>query len=220
MDIIYRLVQTKEDQHSAAEIVRKQYEHSGYTLTEGSVDEKMALFLNKPTSKTFLGSCNGTPLATVSIIGDSPDGLPLDELYQDEVDLLRQKGWRLAEVSQLAIDTTRALELLPEKALKRNVLLFPLFSIVLQCGRHDTLDALCIAINPKHEAFYDALGFETIGGLKYYTSFNQAPAIAKALPLNGHETSAPQESFLYREIAASPIDPRVITGETTHTLSL
>lgn len=219
MDIRYHLAQSIGDRNAAAKIVQQQYAQSGYTLSESSVDDKMTLFLNKPTSKTFLGSALNTPLATVSIITDSPDGLPLDELYQDEVNLLRQKGLRLAEVSQLAIDTTLAKELLSEKALKKNVLLFPLFNIILQCGRHETLDMLCIAINPKHEPFYDALGFETIGGLKYYSSFNQAPAIAKALSLNTL-SSASQKSFLFREIALTPVDPRVITGETDLTISL
>ncbi|MFZ3032377.1 MAG: hypothetical protein WA082_05100 [Candidatus Moraniibacteriota bacterium] len=219
MDIRYHLAQSIEDRKAAAKIVQRQYEQSGYTLTESSVDDKMTLFLSKPTSKTFLGSCGNTPLATVSIIADSPDGLPLDELYQDEIDLLRQKGLRLAEVSQLAIDTTLARELLPEKALKKNALLFPLFNIILQCGQRDALDMLCIAINPKHEPFYDALGFETIGDLKYYASFNQAPAIAKALSLHTLSTAS-QKSFLYREIALTPVDPRVITGETDFTISL
>lgn len=219
MDIRYHLAQSAEDRKAAAKIVQRQYAQSGYTLSENSVDDKMTLFLNQPTSKTFLGSCGDTPLATVSIITDSLDGLPLDELYRDEVNLLRQKGLRLAEVSQLAIDTTLARELLSEKALKKNALLFPLFNIILQCGRHEALDMLCIAINPKHEPFYDALGFETIGGLKYYSSFNQAPAIAKALPLNTL-SSASQKSFLFREIALTPVDPRVITGETDLTISL
>ncbi|MFZ3032088.1 MAG: hypothetical protein WA082_03560, partial [Candidatus Moraniibacteriota bacterium] len=89
----------------------------------------------------------------------------------------------------------------------------------LQCGRYDALDMLCIAINPKHEPFYDALGFETIGGLKYYSSFNQAPAIAKALPLNTL-SSASHKSFLFREIALTPVDPRVITGEAALMISL
>ena len=78
---------------------------------------------------------------------------------------------------------------------------------------------LCIAINPKHEPFYDALGFETIGELKYYASFNQAPAIAKALSLHTLSTAS-QKSFLYREIALTPVDPRVITVETDFTISL
>lgn len=214
MNIAYSRALTTTDRQIASQIIKRQYAESGYTVSEADIDDKMVHFLDQKTAQVYLAQYENTPLATISIIGDSSAGLPLDELYKTEIDTLRARGLRLAEVSQLAVDTKHALEFLPEKILKRNLLLFPFFQIILQSAIQKKIDALCIAINPKHDFFYTTLGFETIGELKYYTSFNNAPAFAKILRLDTLTKKKEETNFLSRMMSdIPPIDPLVFTGE-------
>jgi len=215
MDITYRLAISKQEQEQAAAIVRKQYQQSGYASEGTMLDEKIIPFLNQHTSKTFFAQYVDTALATVSVIEDSPLGLPLDELYKEEIDSLRKQGKKLAEVSQLALDSTFVQELFGEKTMKKNTLILPLFKLVLHHCLAQKIDTLCIAINPKHEVFYDALGFRTVGGLRYYVSFNGAPALAKALDLGTLGTLEARNKFLYNTIVLSPPDAKVLTGESS-----
>jgi len=216
MDITYSRAITLSERSEATTIIKKQYTESGYTLDETDVDKKMQYFLEQETSQVFIARYEGHPLATVSLIEDSPLGLPLDELYKEEIDTLRKRGLRLAEVSQLAIDTPEIVQLFSEKIAKKNILLLPLFQIILQSAIHQKIDALCIAINPKHDFFYTTLGFETIGDLKYYASFNNAPAFAKVLMLDTLKTKKEKTTFLSRMISTTtPLDPLFLNGEKT-----
>jgi hypothetical protein len=52
-------------------------------------------------------SC-GREAATVSLVFDSPAGLPCDEVHGAELAPLRAQGRRLAEVTRLAIDPAHA----------------------------------------------------------------------------------------------------------------
>src|SRR6476620_9563536 len=104
----------------------------------------------------------------MTLIADSPLGLPMDEIYTDELRRLRDRRGYLAEVSALAMD--------PEYQSSGVPLLLRLIRMLVS--------DLCITVNPHHAAFYrKAFHFQDIGGLKQYGKVNGAPAVALRLDL-------------------------------------
>lgn len=185
-----------------------------YGKAHSAAEEVSAIsaYLTSPSAATFTGRLGGTVVATISVIGDSEKGLPMDSIYRAELDALRKEGGRLAEVGQFAVDREQLAEQLPTfppLAVTTN-----LFKLVLKHSISEQIDRLCIAINPKHAAFYQGLGFVQIGALKHYPSVANAPALAFALDVdsladrmkNGGEKNALLIE-LFREISGKPPAP-------------
>lgn len=125
------------------------------------------IFLHSPCRKVIAAFENGQLLGTVSVLLDSPIGLPSDGAQADALQKLRAKGGVVAEISGLAIDRTKVSD--------RNVALL-LLSYAFQYSYYylgvDRLVASCIA---THARFYEtAIGCAKIGGPAHYAS---APAI-------------------------------------------
>ena len=135
--------------------------------------------LLEKTKKVILEKKAGI-LSTVDIVMDNtPLGLPMDAIYKEELDALRNEGRRICEVGSLACS---------RDANWQNTFM-PLFRIVFWHARNNGLNDLCIMVNPKHEAFYKSvMVMETLGEEKFYPSVN-APAIALRMNLDHyHET--------------------------------
>ena len=115
---------------------------------------------------------------TISIVLNDTCPLPMDQLYKTEVDILRNKKYKVAEVVQFAVDQNISKKYLSfsEASLSAT----PLFGIVLACAKEKEVDYLCISVNPKHINFYSLVGFQIIGDEKHYASVN-APAVAMCL---------------------------------------
>jgi hypothetical protein len=118
----------------------------------------------------------GRDAATVSLVFDSPAGLPCDEVHGGELAPLRAQGRRLAEVTRLAID----LEYAGSKAL-----LVQLFNFMSVYGRHvERVTDCMIQVNPRHVNYYRRLlMFEPAGPERACPRVNGARA--KLLRLDG-----------------------------------
>lgn len=179
----YNVAETDDDIETILRLIKRVYTKSGY-VSDDSKESKFRPYILSSGTGIFKGSYNETTFATISIIKDSSIGLPMDDLYQEELSIFRKEGKKIAEVSQFAVDTDllkmldTGFSLTKQLSVSHN-----LFSLVLNHATENDLDYLCIAINPKHDFFYKTLGFEEIGGLKYYASVNNAPALARALNL-------------------------------------
>jgi len=111
------------------------------------------------------------------MIPDTPIGLPMDEIYHDEVQALRDGGRRLVEVTMLAdrrLSVSRSLAMV----LALMKLVFDYATLSLKSTD------LCITVNPHHDKFYhEYLLFTPLGGLRAYPSVSGNPAIARRLDL-------------------------------------
>ena len=126
-------------------------------------------------TRVFVARCGGRVVGTMTLIADSRLGLPMDEIYTDELRSLRGGRASLAEVSALAMDPEYQSSGLP-------ILLRLIRMLVIYAAQR--VSDLCIAVNPHHAAFYrKAFHFQDIGGLKQYGKVNGAPAIALRLDL-------------------------------------
>lgn len=190
------LLTKQEDLASARALVRRQYVKAGYYTSEDG-DSRLEQFLKLPGAATF-GLFTGAVLyGSISVVTDSDHGLPMDALYADDLAHFRVAGRRLAEVTQFSIDHE-----LVHKKLTGTQALFaaaPLFAAVLGHADRNGIEYLCISINPKHEFFYELLGFSELGGLKHYPAVN-APAIGKILAVEEFKGGAIVQSIMRKEI--------------------
>jgi hypothetical protein len=184
--IVYQIARTRSELEQAFSLVYKEYKLRGYIPKRYKSKLRLSLYNALPSTAIFLAKQGREVLATVTFITDSPLGLPMDKIYKDRVNLLRKKGRRIAECSQLSINH----RLFPEGwfsmfNFEKLIFLFRLFKLVLDYAIYvERIDDFCIAVNPKHQYLYKFINFEKIGGLKYYGSVNKAPAIALHLDLH------------------------------------
>ena len=188
-----RSLRTDAEHGTAREVVRRQYEKQGY-ISDG---RGIASYLETPDAATFGLFYDETLCGTISIVFDSPKGLPMDSTYADELAPWRAAGKKLAEVVQFAADNEAYANVSGEKA--PAFLTTPLFAAVFSRALRENVDYLCITVNPKHERFYRLLGFVRIGGPKQYASVN-AGSVACAFYLPEWDTHPAIETFLGKEI--------------------
>lgn len=184
--IIYRVARSRREIEQAFSLVYKEYASRGYIPKHYKSNLRISIFNAVCSTVTFIAVEGKKVVATVTLIPDSPLGIPMDKIYKDEVDGLRKKRLKVAEVSQLSIDS----ELFPKSwfsmfNFSKLIFVFKLFKVVLDYALYVAeLDELCIAVNPAHQYLYKFLFFEELGKLKYYGSVNKAPAIAKHVNIN------------------------------------
>lgn len=209
--LIYRIARSRKELEGAFSLVYKEYLQRGYIPKHYKSKLRLSLYNALPSTTTFVAKQGRRVVATVTLIPDSPIGLPMDKIYKEEVDALRKKGRRVAEVSQLSIDS----RLFPQGwfsmfNFSKLIFIFRLFKIVLDYALYiEKLNDICIAINPKHQYLYKFLGFEKLAGLKYYGSVNRAPAIAKRLNLDTVEERTRHRGGLYKIFFGHKTDPIV-----------
>lgn len=130
-----------------------------------------------PSTRVFTAKFDGKVVATATVIIDSPLGLPSDEIYKTELDSLRGSTHKKRLVSEGS-------SLVTAKEFCRSNIFMLLFKIAYAYAKYAQVDDICIAVNPKHTAFYEnILLFEPVGELKDFPSVKNAPAILEHLDL-------------------------------------
>jgi hypothetical protein len=174
---VFKIAETQSELEQAFRLVHDVYIQAGYSDPHPS-GIRVSLINALPTATTFVGIYNEEVVTTTSIFPDSDLGLPLDAIYKEEIDELRQKNRRIAEVGILASNPKfRFTDCSLPLALTKIMYLYASQSL--------KLDDLVITVNPKHRHFYtDVLLFEMIGDVKSYKSVNDNPAVLLRLDLN------------------------------------
>ena len=168
----------RRSRERAWRLVHQVYCEKGY---QANRDLGIRLLLQDalPESTTFLAESKpqgAAPLATLTLIPDSPLGLPMDGLYGRELDALRAAGRRPCEIAKLVacVEEKPGMELL-----------LHLFKMAYLASRRlsDGTDFV-ITVNPRHEKYYRRLLlFEAIGETRSYDAVNGAPAVPLRLDL-------------------------------------
>lgn len=183
---------TLAELEEAFRLVYESYLERGY-VSEDPTRIRVSVFNALPTSVTYVAVLRGTVIATVTAVRDTPFGLPMDTVYHDEVQALRDRGRKLIEVTMLSDrrrDMRRALPMLC-LLMKR---VFDYATLVIQA------DDLVIAVNPRHENYYErSLLFEPLGGIRTYPSVEHHPAVAKRLDLGTVREKAGERRELQKQ---------------------
>ncbi|MFZ2187460.1 MAG: hypothetical protein WAV46_02425 [Candidatus Moraniibacteriota bacterium] len=203
MQIDFCRARCDADQQGAFDLVSEEYKKDGYIDVDARPDIPVYNFLL--TSATFIAKADKTIIGTVTIVGDGEKGLPMENIYEEEIGELRWSGKKMAEISQLAIKRGTAEN--PDMHQRKIQTSIPLalFRVVYFFAKSQGIGNFCIAINPKHETFYKLLGFEDIGGLKSYSFVNGAPALARMLDITQDPKVLAEKSFIFDEIIKNPL---------------
>lgn len=175
-DIYVRRAVTRNELEQAYNLVYRTYRSEGY-LERNPARLRVSIYNALPATITFVGKLGDEVVATVTVVPDTPAGLPMEVIYREEVESLRNGGRHLAEVTMLADRRHELRRSLPVvMALMKQV--FDYCTLILS-----TTD-LCITINPRHESYYHRyLLFDPLGDLKLYPSVRNNPALALRLDL-------------------------------------
>ena len=153
---------------------------------------RFTVFNAFPRAATFVGVLRDQVIATVSLVPDTPAGLPMDEVYHDELQNLRDRGRRVAEVTMLADRRMEIQHTLP-MLLSLMKLLFDYAALFIKSTD------LCITINPRHDKFYRRyLLFTQLGGLRPHPGVRDNPAVARRLDLECVRQRCEGNSLLLR----------------------
>ncbi|MBU2102994.1 MAG: hypothetical protein ABH865_09275 [Candidatus Omnitrophota bacterium] len=212
--VIYRVARTRDELEGVYALVYKEYLRRGYIPKGYSNNLRLSLYNALPDTTTFIAKQQRTLAATVTLVPDSKLGILMDKLYKNEVDVLRSQGRRVAEVSQLAINSAFFPQgLFSMFNFNKLIFLFKLFRQVLDYAFFvEKLTDLCIAFNPRHQHLYRFLQFEQIGGLKYYGAFH-SPAIAMHLDLTRVQEKAKKRKGLYKIFFSGKPDLSAFKGK-------
>ena len=101
-------------------------------------------------------------------------GLPMDRIYCAELNALRRKGRKIAELCALVTSSN----------LRWKNLFMQMSRIIYQHALCSGIDDFCIMVNPKHVGFYKLIFlFEPLGSEKHYPALG-VPAVALRADLN------------------------------------
>jgi len=114
-----------------------------------------------PRSAVILGCMGPLLVSTLSVYTDERQGLPLDSVYLQEINALRQSGRKLMEVGLFA-DRREHLNRSAEG-------LFELMRFAYYFALNMKVDDAIIGVHPRHAPFYmRLLGFDRIGPVRSY----------------------------------------------------
>lgn len=162
-----RMANSQGRREAASLLLKKMYGWRGY-----DIDPTIQHAMNKIT---LFAETGGQTVGTMSLCLDKREfGLPADENFRRELDLLRQQERRLCEPSRLAID----------KGMSKRVFAALIhISYIYAHNIHGYTDYV-IEVNPRHVLFYKRmLGFRDFGSERLCTRVN-APAVLLRLPLD------------------------------------
>lgn len=177
-DLVCRMASTREDLEKAYQLVYKEYEKRKI-CKENLAKMHYSYYCFVPQSRTFILESKNRLVGTMSLLVDSPCGIPMESLFSEELSHFRRSGRLIAEVSLLALDHDyfgkKSFSLTDFRKL---VGAFKLFKMMFDYARFEAgVTDLFIAMHPKHSDLYRYLQFETIGPVKTYDRAEGKPAL-------------------------------------------
>lgn len=177
------LAHSRFDRRRALELHRDVYRRKGL-LPEDTRTLEVLPQACAPGSATFVAKENGAIVGTISFYMDSVIGLPMDDVHGEEVDRMRSRFARVAEVGGLAVLEDRW-------GLGITMMLY---LATFRWAIATSAQCIVACVNPSsRRAYSKLLLFEVLGECKQHPRFLGAPSIPIAVDL----TTAPTR---YREM--------------------
>jgi hypothetical protein len=179
--VVFKPAETRRERQGAFRVLHDAY--VGKRLIDPLPGEiYVPPFALMPDSTLLVALHDGIVVATLTLVEDSPLGLPMERLYPTEVQAVRRPGRRLAEVSAAAVSRGQQ---------GRGVALMLYALLVRWAHLHREIDDLVFAAHPRFaRLFTDVLRFAPLGGTRAYDGLNRAPAVALWLDLAAIESVA------------------------------
>lgn len=168
IDYVFKVADSAQELLESYHLLYHEYVNAGYAR-----ENKNELLITKhhllPKTTVLLAKSEGAVISTATLVPDSSQfGLPMDDLYGQELEPLRRQGRKVVEVCALASSTHR----FSRVGIHNFTRLLFLYCVFLD------VDDVCVMVNPKHVAIYTRLcELELFGREKHYDRVN-APAVA------------------------------------------
>ncbi len=177
---IFKIATTREEREQAYKLAYDAYIKKGFIDPDPS-GMHFGLHHAHPLTTTFIGKLDGEVVITMSLFPDSELGLPMDSLYQKELDKLRRRGRFLAEVGTLASSPKVRTGLQQLPMMMNNIM-------QRYASQHLGVDDLVITVNPAHKLIYKyMILFDRLGRNKPYDKVNGHVAVPMRLNLQRYE---------------------------------
>ena len=170
---------TSDELWQAYSLVHEVFVSQGYILPqEGSV--RLRAYEALPETATFVAKAEGRIVAVMGVVPDTSElGLPSDQAFHPELEVLRSAGRRIAEVTNLAVA--------PDY--RNTSVFYELSRCCIAHGINQGFDDSFISISPGHAVFFQAvLGFEPWGDRRNYGGQVQDPVEGMRLNVGGMES--------------------------------
>jgi hypothetical protein len=175
------------DRLEAFKLLQISYEKAGLSDSNAIRATKHQLL---PQSRVFVTKSGNEVVATLSLIPDGPEGLPMEPTYSDEINRLRDRGLFVAEVGCFADRRQDPLRFIENFC--------HLTQFMAQYAFLAKIDGFVIAVHPRHARFYkNFVCFEEVGGLVNYPSVKNRPAVALFLEFERARVTAPEKYAKY-----------------------
>jgi hypothetical protein len=198
-EIELKVAATREERQSAFELVYTSYLRA-CLCTANPDGLRFTPHQLLPTTDVIIATLHGEVISTLSLVRDGELGLPMEEIYPEEVNERRARGVRLAEVSCLADrreDPARFFGLFCE-----------LGRLMAQLGINSGVDELLVTVHPRHASIYRRyMAFQPLGDRREYPAVQGNPAVALSLNFERAKLDSPKS---WREFFGEPLPERVL----------
>lgn len=169
-NLIARIASSKEDLQKVFELAYEVYFEKGYAFHHETKMETSPYDTHKDTLILLVENDKKMIMGSMTLYYDDGSLLPADNIFHNELNLLRKQGIKLVEVSRLVIKK--------DFQHQREILLSLINTIYIHAFRIMNFDEFIIEVNPRHVDYYKKLlGFVQYGEVKECPRVNGAPAV-------------------------------------------
>lgn len=197
-----KFASTQFEWEQALQLAASCYQARGYE-PPGANRLRFTPYHALPDTRTVVAKHKGRVVGTLSLVQDNMLlGLPMEDVYAQEIRALRQEGARLFEVTTLADEGLGIREFVP--------IFIALIRLATQYHTGQGGDTGVIAVNPRHRQFYTrVLGFERLGPRRTYAAVQDNPAEAFWITETLMRATAPR---IHETIFAESLPREVLCG--------
>lgn len=172
--VTFRIASTFDEREQAYRILHDAYVGRGIAAPHPS-GLRFSPFNVMPGTATMVAVRDGRVIGTVSLVEDTPLGIPMEKTHPEEIAAVRATGRRFAEVGTLAVT--------PEG--RGRLVSLQLYNTMYRWARrHRGIDDLVIAVHPRINKFFkDVLMFEQLGRVRAYRDLHSAKSTPLRLDL-------------------------------------
>ncbi|QDU36059.1 hypothetical protein Mal4_03420 [Maioricimonas rarisocia] len=166
---VTKIARTHEEWLAAYRLAYENYLRKGL-VSENIFGIRVTPFHLLPETTTFVSLQDSEQVATVTLIGDSSDGIPMESIFPNQVAQIRDEGATFGEVSSLASRPMPTKEFLQ--------VYLKLMRLMAQYARSVGMERFLMVVHPRHVPFYKRMmGFRMIGETRSYPTVCGAPAV-------------------------------------------
>jgi hypothetical protein len=150
-----------------------------------------------PFTRVFIARIGRQVVGTLSLVEDSPLGVPMRSVFSDYIDEFARDNPRVAEATCLAIRDA------PLAGLE---IVHHLMGLAAQSAKRHGIRRLLVAVHPRHATFYEReAGFRRFAPTLSYPNVGGWPAVPLQLDLATIHRENPSVYRRYSEMKFSPV---------------